>query len=135
MERAKKLRSFDNWKATVVWLATVLSIMIILFLAIESKSMMALKAVQVNILEVPNQKAIISEHIILEKLNTYLGFDVESANIQDLNLVEIEHFIKTDDRIKSVEVFLDGGEKVHIEIVQRKPLIRVMTNNVNYYID
>jgi len=65
MERAKKLRSFDNWKATVVWLATVLSIMIILFLAIESKSMMALKAVQVNILEVPNQKAIISEKIIL----------------------------------------------------------------------
>ena len=135
MERAKKIRSFDNWKATVVWLATVLSIMIILFLAIESKSMMALKAVQVNVLEVPNQKAIISENIILEKLNTYLGFDVEAANIQDLNLVEIEHFIKTDDRIKSVEVFLDGGEKVHIEIVQRKPLIRVMTNNVNYYID
>jgi len=135
MERVKKIRLFDNLKATVVWLATVLSIMIILFLAIESKSMMALKSVQVNILEVPNQKAIISENIILEKLNTYLGFDVESANIQDLNLVEIEHFIKTDDRIKSVEVFLDGGEKVHIEIVQRKPLIRVMTNNVNYYID
>ena len=80
MERAKKIRSFDNWKATVVWLVTVLSIMIILFLAIESKSMMALKAVQVNILEVPNQKAIISENIILEKLNKYLGFDVESAN-------------------------------------------------------
>ena len=135
MAKAKKIESFDNWKATVIWLATVLSVMIILFLAIESKSMMALKAVQVDIIEVPNQKAIITEKIILEKLNAYLGFDVEAANIKDLNLVEIEHLIKTDDRIKSVEVFLDGGEKVHIEIVQRKPVIRVMTSNVNYYID
>ena len=41
MERAKKIRSFDNWKATVVWLATVLSIMIILFLAIETTPIFA----------------------------------------------------------------------------------------------
>ena len=135
MTKAKKIESFDNWKATVVWLATVLSIMIILFLAIESKSMMTLKAVEIEIVEVPNQKAIVTEKIILEKLNAYLGFDVEKANIEDLNLVEVEHLIKTDDRIKSVEVFVDGGEKVHIEIVQRKPVLRVMTDNTNYYID
>ena len=135
MTKSKKIESFDNWKATVVWLATVLSIMIVLFLAIESKSLMPLNAVEIEIVKVPNQKAIVTEKIILDKLNSYLGFDVESANIKDLNLVEIEHLIKSDDRIKEVEVFVDGAERVHIEIVQRKPVLRVMTNNANYYID
>ena len=135
MARAKKIESFDNWKATVVWLATVLFVMIVLFLAIESKSMMSLSSVHVDIVDVPNQKAIVTEKIILEKLNAYLGFDVETANIEDLNLVEVEHLIKSDDRVKSVEVFVDGGERVHIEIVQRKPILRVMTDNANFYID
>lgn len=135
MARSNKIESFDNWKATLVWLATVLSIVILLFLAIESKSMMTLNSVQVEIVKVPNQKAIVTEKIILEKLNTYLGFDVMAANIQDLNLVEIEHLIKSDDRVKAVEVFVDGAERIHIEIVQRVPVLRVMTDNANYYID
>lgn len=135
MARAKKIKSFDNWKATVVWLATVLSIMIILFLAIETKSMLPLNAVEVEVVHVPGQKSIVTKEIIIKKLNTYLGFDVEAANIEDLNLVEIEHLIKTDDRIKSVEVFIDGGEKVHIEVVQRKPVLRVMTQASNFYLD
>jgi len=135
MARAKKIESFDNWKATLVWLATVMSIMILLFLAIESKSLMPLKAVEVEIVEVPGQKQIVTEEIILNKLKAYLGFDVEAANIQDLNLVEVEHLIKTDDRVKDVEVFIDGAERVHIEIVQRKPVLRVMSDNANFYLD
>ncbi len=135
MKRAKKIESFDNWKATVVWLATVLSIMIILFLAIESKSSMPLSSVQIEIVQVPNQKAIVTEKIIIDKLNAYLRFDIEEANIEDLNLVEVEHVIRSDDRVKSVEVYLDGGEAVHVEIVQRIPILRVMTDNANYYID
>ena len=135
MARAKKIESFDNWKATIVWLATVLFIMIVLFLAIESKSKMPFKSVEIEIVKVPNQKAIVTESIILKKLNTYLGFDVEAANINDLNLVELEHLIKSDDRIKEVEVFVDGAERVHIEIVQRKPVLRVLTDNASYYID
>ncbi len=135
MARTNKIESFDNWKATVLWLATVLSIMIILLLAIETKSMLPLKAVEVEVVHVAGQKSIVTKEIIIEKLNTYLGFDVEQANIEDLNLVEIEHLIKTDDRIKSVEVFIDGGEKVHIEVVQRKPVLRVMTQAANFYLD
>lgn len=135
MARAKKIESFDNWKATLVWLATVLSIMIILFLAIETKSLLPLKAVDVKVVHVEGQKSIVTKEIIIKKLNTYLGFDVETANIEDLNLVEIEHLIKADDRIKSVEVFIDGAEKVQIEIIQRKPVLRVMTQAANFYLD
>jgi len=135
MTKAKGHKSFDNWKATVVWLATVVSIMILLFLAIESKSLMPLKAVEIEIVDIPNQRAIVTEAIILKKLNAYLGFDVEVANIQDLNLVEIEHLIKSDDRVKDVEVFIDGAERIHVEIIQRIPVLRVMTDNANYYLD
>lgn len=135
MARAKRIESFDNWKATLVWLATVLSILILLFLAIESKSKMPFKSVIVEIVKVPGQKAIVTESTIIQKLNTYLGFDVEAANINDLNLVEVEHLIKSDDKVKEVEVFVDGAERIHIEIVQRQPVLRVMTNNANYYLD
>jgi len=135
MARNKNRGSFGNWKATVLWLATVLSIMILLFLAIETKSNLPLDAVEVEIVHVPGQKSIITEEIIIKKLNTYLGFDVEQANIEDLNLVELEHLIKSDDRVKNVEVFIDGAERIHIEIVQRKPVLRVMTQTANYYLD
>lgn len=135
MASNKKIESFDNWKATVVWLATVLSIMIILLLAIETKSMLPLNSVEVEVVHVPGQKSIVTKEIIINKLNTYLGFDIESANIEDLNLVELEHLIKSDDRIKSVEVFIDGGERIHIEIKQRKPVLRVMTQASNFYLD
>lgn len=125
----KKIRTFDNWKSTLQWIATVMSILIVLFFAIDHKSMMPLKSVHVEIKSASDQKPIITEEIVLNKLNTYLGYDVESANIEDLNLVEVEHLIKSDNRVKHAEVYIDAAERIHIEIDQRVPAVRVFSDN------
>lgn len=136
MAEKKNKRSFDNWKSTITWIASVMSILIILFFAIEHKSQMPLKAVAVDIVTLEDQKQIITEDMILDKLKTYLGYEIDAANINDLSLVEVEHLIKSDDRVKTAEVYIDGAEQIHIEVWQRTPVLRVFSDSgESYYLD
>lgn len=136
MARKKTNKSFDNWKSTAVWLGSVLFVLIVLFLAVEQKSLMPLNTVDIDIKSTGEQASILTEEMLVQKIDAYLGFSLEEANINDLNLVELEHLIQSDDRVKHAEVYIDGNENIHIDVTQRKPILRVVSDaGENYYLD
>lgn len=57
-------------------------------------------------------------------------------NCNEINIKEIERTLKQNSFIKNAECYITAGGKVKVDIYQRIPLMRVMSNNGdNYYID
>ncbi len=66
----------------------------------------------------------------------YLGYDLEMSSIRDLDLMDMELMLEGDDRIKSAEVYIDNKDRLHIDIDQRVPILRVFNDkNSTFYLD
>jgi cell division protein FtsQ len=56
--------------------------------------------------------------------------------IKQLNLLEIENSIEAHEAIKNAEVYLDMDGVLHLDILQRNPVFRIITQtNMHYYVD
>ena len=64
------------------------------------------------------------------------GLFPEGKNLKDINVRSIAKFLAHYPCIKNAECYITSGNKVNIEIYQRIPVIRVISDNGdNYYID
>jgi len=73
---------------------------------------------------------------IVEKMLITNNIKVDSSIIDKLNFDEIEKIIESDPFVRKAEVYSDYYGQVHINIMQRNPVMRVITKeNKSYYID
>ncbi len=71
------------------------------------------------------------DRILLESDGPLIGRNMESINIHKL-----ENVLKSNPFIEYAKVFADMNGVIHVDIRQRKPLIRIINRaNVNFYID
>ena len=57
-------------------------------------------------------------------------------NLKDINIHKLENVLKANPFIEYAKVFADMNGVIHVDIRQRKPLIRIINMaNVNFYID
>jgi len=56
--------------------------------------------------------------------------------IKKINLLKIENSIESHEAIKKAEVYLDMNGVIHLDIFQRNPVLRIITQtNMHYYVD
>ncbi|WP_439184896.1 cell division protein FtsQ/DivIB [Carboxylicivirga taeanensis] len=70
------------------------------------------------------------KEIVLEKYTGVLG-----RPINEVNCNEMELFFSKHPAIESCEVYLTYGGALHIDVTQRKPLVRVFDGDDTYYLD
>ena len=71
------------------------------------------------------------DRILLESSGTLVG-----RNLDEINIHKLENILKANPFIEYAKVFADMNGIIHIDIRQRKPLIRIINMaNVNFYID
>jgi len=57
-------------------------------------------------------------------------------NLEDINIHKLENLLKANPFIEYAKVFADMNGIIHVDIRQRKPLVRIINRaNVNFYID
>ncbi len=62
--------------------------------------------------------------------------DIKMQPIHELEIAEIEDMLRSDTRIYSAQVFVDVQQNLHVEIIQRRPIMRVMNKHGDqFYID
>ena len=71
------------------------------------------------------------DRILLENSGTLVG-----RKLDDINIHKLENVLKANPFIEYAKVFADMNGVIHVDIRQRKPLIRIINMaNVNFYID
>lgn len=70
-------------------------------------------------------------HHILDKNKVY----VEGQKLSQININDIEQFLKDDPYIDSVSVYCTAANHICINVIPVQPILHVMTQNEDYYLD
>lgn len=115
---------------------SVVALLCLWFLSINRTSDQFLTSVEVNLDEIEGERDLISKGDIKKLILKELPNDVMSQTITRVDIGMIEHLLRADTRVYNAEVFIDAHQKLIVDVVQRRPILRVMNyKNDQYYID
>lgn len=127
---SKKVRN------TVLWTLLVAGIGFVLYLSIQRKEVVQVDDLVVDIIPVHGDESIITEKEVRRLVRESVGMEIKGKMIRKLPLRKMEVAIQKDKRIKRADLYVDSKNKLHIRIVQKEPLMRVMeTSGLQYYLD
>lgn len=121
-------------KVFIIFKWILFATFLILLLVFTSHRQSAQKLSLNKILIKSSSDDFVNRQIVLDYLHTKLpGFD--SALIIDVSVAELENILSFHPGIKDVEVFASQKGGVNIIIEQKKAIVRVKTNDEDYYLD
>lgn len=123
-------------KTKLTWIAIAVAMVMLTWLAINKKMNSGVVNVEVQITKYKSQRSLINKEDVLKKFSNHLGYDIETAALRELKIAELESIIESDKRVKSSEVYIDAKNTIHVDIVQRNPIVRINADNgEKYYLD
>lgn len=137
MERKRTYNNkHTNWKKNLVWTIVVLTILGVLFMAVQRKMDATVSTVSISITGIKGGKNLVTKKGVKQMFRNYLGYDLEMSSIRDLNLMDMEAMLEEDDRIKEADIYMDNKDRLHIIIEQKIPIVRIFSKaNTTYYLD
>ena len=92
--------------------------------------------VEINIDTLGESKSMLVEKDISNIIERTYGFDLVGIPIQDIDVLSVENLLKNVPHIKDANVFIDALNKVHVDVVPRKAILRIVDENgSNYFLD
>lgn len=120
--------------STAVWCGLLAYIIFAVRLCSAEKENISLSGVEIEILD-RDKHRMITESSVEAWLRKGGYVFTDSAKILDFNTHEIASFIESHSFVRNARVYTDLNGKLHIEMTQRKPIMRFNTNNgYDFYI-
>jgi cell division protein FtsQ len=119
----------------ILWLALFVVISIILVSAIDFKLKSLVKSINIEVVPLKASKDLITKKDIKTLLRNWQGYDPEMANIEELNLLEMEAMLNKVKFVKNAEVYLSSKNKLNVIVSQREPIVRITSAKGDYYLD
>jgi len=120
----------------LTWIAVAFIFAMVMIAFADKKGNRAVSAVEVMVAPLGEGNLLINEGDVLKAIERNYGFVLEGTPIADLEVGRLEQMIETDPFVADADVFVDAGGRVQIEILQREPVLRIISNNgQNYYLD
>ena len=94
----------------IMWTIVMGLISVLFVMSVQRKMDANVDQFVVKIKPIRGNRNLINESEVKKIANKYIGFNVENANIRDLDLRGVEEQIRADKRVKKAEVFVDGKE-------------------------
>ncbi len=92
--------------------------------------------IDIHIKPLSENKFLINSKSVHQKIEDYCGFDIDRASLKDFNPPAVEHMLNKDKRVLNAEVFFDKQGALHVNIVQREPIVRIETTYFDdFYLD
>jgi len=136
MKRKEKI-SFWTEKRLNILTATILLFLFVLFVSFaETHSRMeTCKGIKINIIH-DNSNAFITENDVLEIINSVKDGPMANRRIHAIGFYNAEDALSHNQFVENAEVYPDLNGWVYIDLYQRIPVLRVLSNNnKSYYID
>jgi cell division protein FtsQ len=120
----------------VLWTAGLFILAIVVIAAVKRKSGAEIVEIVADIQPMSNGFNLIRQAEVEEILHKGFGFTLRGVHFDELDINRIERVLEADPFIKETEAYVDGGNNLQLEIVQREPVIRIIdAQNANYYLD
>jgi cell division protein FtsQ len=118
------------------WLAAAIVLVVVILSAVNSKEMALSKGLIVKVKPLPDGSLLLHDKDVLSAVNKVYGYPVEGQSMNQIDPKRIEKMLEEEPFILDADVFFDAETRVHIHVVQREPVLRVIDHNgLNYYLD
>jgi len=124
-----------NWSHIGLSLSTlaVISVWITSFIITKQKKV---EKISYGIESIEGARNLISTKEVKNMVDKIYNIDIMNLPISELDLINLENHLKKDNRIYESEVHLDANREMHIRIIQRRPIVRVIDEtDAQYYLD
>jgi len=107
---------------------------IVLTSAIKKQKQLVCSNIQVKI-DYDSGLAFLTEAEIKDKINYMYGGSITGKPLSGIDFRLLEKTIKKNPFVSEAEIFVDQQQNVVVDIIQKRPILRVINNNgVSYYI-
>ena len=118
------------------WLLVGALAALTLVATVSSKKKSEAKGMLVEIVPLADGTMLINNKDIAQLLEKNFGYGLKGEMLQSLEIGRIEVVVENEPFVKNADVYIDAKNKLHINIVQRQPIVRIVdANNTNYYLD
>jgi len=134
LSRRKSNRKLSYTK--IARFIAAISLLFFLAFSISKRLNSAVAKINISVSKNDDNKTLISKKDIRYILKTELGYDINIAEIRQLDLYKLERILNRDERINKSQMYLDKHNNLFIEIEQKQPIVRIdVTNGHDYYLD
>ncbi len=114
----------------------LLTAAILIISAVEKKEGDTVSDVFINIRNLENGNSMLDSTDVLTAIERSFGFKLQSQKTGVVNIERVERVMESEPFVKDAEVYMDTKNRVHIGIVQREPILRVIDRDGNnFYLD
>lgn len=107
---------------------------VVLTSAVEKQNQLVCKNLKVKI-DYDSGLAFVNEEEITERINFLSGENIVGRTLSQIDFHTLEKEIEKNPYVCDAEIFVDGQQTITVDIVQKRPLLRVINNDaVSYYI-
>jgi len=104
--------------------------------AISSQKGKLLSGVVTKVAPLAGGEYLLTDSEVLGELEKSFTKSLESLFLSDIDVERVEDILKRHPLVADAEAYIDGDLVLHVSVGQRKPLLRVISNNgQNYYLD
>ncbi len=124
-----------KWLRPLKWVFAAFLIFALSKIGVEYKHKQTIQNLIIKIDGADSQNGLLKEDV-LAQIEESFGFDLTGSKIQLLDLENIEKVVEQYDYVKSTDVYIDAENNIHVDILQRTPLVRVFDKSgAHYYMD
>lgn len=132
------MKKGKNIKVDTPVIKMVVAGLLVVFLIFSARVRMnsPLDKIELKIKTRGDKKQLVDKNDVKRILRDVVGMPISKANLEQLDLFELESALEADERISRAEMFIDKHKVLRIGILQNLPIARVeVTDGEDYYLD
>ena len=120
----------------ITWLALGLAFIVLSAASIANNQTKSVKEVIYKLDHLTDGNDLITVDELKKKVFATYDIDMVGMDVGQLDLIDLEYVLQEEAFIVEADAYLDAQSKLHIDIAQRTPILRVMDlQGNNYYLD
>lgn len=132
----KKKKSNTAFLTNLMWLVIFFAAAILMLWSVKKKQAKVAGALMIKVEDLPGGNNLLTKEDVQERLQKSFVIGLSGLPIGALDVKKIEAVLEDDPFVKAAEVFITAKNKVHVEVQQRVPLLRIIDGEgEHYYLD
>ncbi len=105
-------------------------------ISIQKTNSESVKSVDINIASVEGIKDLVVKKDVYQMMKASSPVDIQNIPLRKLDIADIEARLNSDNRIHNAEVYIDAQQNLRVDVVQRRPILRVKDKRgQDFYLD
>ncbi|MEY4135048.1 MAG: cell division protein FtsQ/DivIB [Saprospiraceae bacterium] len=126
----------DNSLKRLVWVGALFLGAALVISAVERRHSSRIEALEIDVVPMEDGSNLVKSEDILNSISRTIGLRLDGMPIGGLDVARVERMLEKDPLILDADVFIDARNNLHVRVLQRQPLMRVIDKNgLSYYLD